>query len=89
MQRPSLILADEPTSSLDPKTSVEIMEMLKNVVTENGIPVLVNIHDVELAKRYADRLVGMTGGKVVFDGLPGDLTVSELKNIYGGEGWIK
>ena len=89
MQRPSMLLADEPTSSLDPKTSVEIMELLKSVGIKNSIPVLVNIHDVELGKRYADRIVGMTGGTIVFDGLPSELTVDHLKTIYGGAGWIK
>ena len=89
MQRPELLLADEPTSSLDPKTSVEIMELLKSQGEDNKIPVLVNMHDVELAKRFADRIVGMTGGRVVFDGLPSRLTDDHLKQIYGGEGWLQ
>ncbi|MBS1230026.1 MAG: phnC [Proteobacteria bacterium] len=89
MQRPELLLADEPTSSLDPKTSVEIMELLKSQGEDNKIPVLVNMHDVELAKRFADRIVGMTGGRVVFDGLPSRLTDDHLKLIYGGEGWLQ
>ena len=57
-----IILADEPTSSLDPKTSVEIMEMLARLAAERGIPVIVNIHNVELARRFAARIVGMSGG---------------------------
>ncbi|GHU07951.1 phosphonates import ATP-binding protein PhnC [Betaproteobacteria bacterium] len=89
MQRPEILLADEPTSSLDPKTSVEIMELLKSQGVDNGIPVLVNIHDVELAKRFGDRIVGMTGGRVVFDGSPEQLTDEHLKLIYGGEGWLQ
>ena len=89
MQRPEMLLADEPTSSLDPKTSVEIMELLKTQGRDNGIPVLVNIHDVDLARRFADRVVGMTGGQVVFDGLPEQLTDDHLKLIYGGEGWLQ
>ena len=89
MQRPELLLADEPTSSLDPKTSVEIMELLKSQGEDNQIPVLVNIHDVELAKRFADRIVGMTGGRVVYDGPPERLTDDHLKAIYGGEGWLQ
>ena len=89
MQRPELLLADEPTSSLDPKTSVEIMELLKSQGEDNKIPVLVNMHDVELAKRFADRIVGMTGGRVVYDGLPSRLTDDHLKLIYGGEGWLQ
>ena len=89
MQRPEILLADEPTSSLDPKTSVEIMELLRSQGVDHNIPVLVNIHDVELARRFADRIVGMTGGKVVFDGTPGQLTDDHLKLIYGGEGWLQ
>jgi phosphonate transport system ATP-binding protein len=89
MQRPEILLADEPTSSLDPKTSVEIMELLKFQGVDRNIPVLVNIHDVDLARRFADRIVGMTGGKVVFDGPPGQLTDDHLKSIYGGEGWLQ
>ena len=89
MQQPDLLLADEPTSSLDPKTSVEIMELLQGVVATNNIPVLINIHDVELAKRYANRIVGMTGGEIVFDGPPEQLDADKLKAIYGGEGWLK
>ncbi len=89
MQEPKLLLADEPTSSLDPKTSVEIMELLGNVGRERGIPVLVNMHDVDLAKRFADRVIGMSGGKVVYDGPPQYLTDDVLKQIYGGEDWLQ
>ena len=89
MQEPRLLLADEPTSSLDPKTSVEIMELLAGVARSRGIPVLINMHDVELARRFADRVVGMSGGKIVFDGRPVYLTDDILKQIYGGEEWLK
>ena len=88
MQRPSLLLADEPTSSLDPKTSVEIMELLKRVGVDAGIPVIVNMHDVELAKRFATRIVGMSGGLVVYDGTGDGLTDGVLKSIYGGQSWL-
>ena len=88
MQEPDLILADEPTSSLDPKTSVEIMDLLARRTGERDIPVIVNIHNVELARRFADRIVGMSKGEVVFDGPPGALTDSHLLAIYGGEGWL-
>lgn len=89
MQRPQLLLADEPTSSLDPKTSVEIMELLTEQGNANGIPVLVNIHDVELARRYATRIVGMSGGNVVYDGDGQGLDTATLKAIYGGESWLQ
>jgi phosphonate transport system ATP-binding protein len=89
MQEPTLLLADEPTSSLDPKTSVEIMELLVDIAQSRGIPVLVNMHDVELARRFADRIVGMREGRVVFDGAPAGLSDDMLKNIYGGEAWLQ
>ena len=89
MQEPEIILADEPTSSLDPKTSVEIMEILGKFAAERGIPVIVNIHNVELARRFAARIVGMSGGLVVYDGLPQQLTDAHLKQIYGGENWME
>ena len=89
MQEPRLLLADEPTSSLDPKTSVEIMELLASVGRAREIPVLINMHDVELAKRFADRIVGMSGGRVVFDGPPRTLDEDMLKQIYGGEDWLQ
>jgi phosphonate transport system ATP-binding protein len=89
MQEPKLLLADEPTSSLDPKTSVEIMDLLVDIAKSRGIPVLVNMHDVELARRFADRIIGMREGSVVFDGPPGELTDTMLTTIYGGEGWLQ
>jgi phosphonate transport system ATP-binding protein len=88
MQHPRLLLADEPTSSLDPKTSVEIMQLMKDVGREHSLPVIVNMHDVELAKRFATRIVGMSGGKVVYDGDGSGLNEAELKSIYGGESWL-
>lgn len=88
MQSPQVLLADEPTSSLDPKTSVEIMTLLREQGRARGIPVIVNIHDVELARRYADRLVGMSGGSVVYDGDAAGLSDAKLKQIYGGEDWL-
>jgi phosphonate transport system ATP-binding protein len=86
---PAASASDEPTSSLDPKTSVEIMELMVKQAEARGIPVIVNIHNVELAKRYADRVIGMSKGGVVFDGPPKALEVSHLKQIYGGEGWLE
>ena len=89
MQEPKLLLADEPTSSLDPKTSVEIMALIRSLADAHGFPVIINIHNVELAKRFADRVVGMTGGRVVFDGGPESLAEGDLKDIYGGEDWLE
>ncbi len=88
MQQPALLLADEPTSSLDPKTSVEIMELLAGVAERERIPVIVNMHDVELARRFARRIVGMSGGRVVYDGDGAGLSDTVLRSIYGGESWL-
>jgi phosphonate transport system ATP-binding protein len=89
MQEPDLVLADEPTSSLDPKTSVEIMELIARRAGERDIPAIVNIHNVGLARRFADRIVGMSKGEIVFDGPPQALEDSHLLRIYGGEGWLE
>src|SRR3954463_2194359 len=89
MQEPEIILADEPTSSLDPRTAVEIMELLSGLAAERGIPVVVNIHNVELAKRFAARIVGMSGGSIVYDGPPSGLLEHHLTQIYGGESWLE
>ena len=87
MQEPGLILADEPTSSLDPKTSVEIMELLDQVSQQRKVPVIVNIHNVDLARRFATRIIGMSRGAIVFDGPPNSLEDRHLNEIYGGEDW--
>jgi phosphonate transport system ATP-binding protein len=89
MQRPDLLLADEPTSSLDPKTSVEIIELMAKLASERDIPVVINIHNVELAKRFATRIIGMARGTVVFDGPPSALHDHHLAEIYGGQSWIE
>jgi len=89
MQRPKLLLADEPTSSLDPKTSVEIMTLMRDLALARGIPAIVNIHNVDLARRFASRMVGLSEGGVVFDGPPEELTDQHLMRIYGGENWLE
>jgi len=88
MQNPELLLVDEPTSSLDPKTSVEVMEIMAELARERHIPVLVNMHDVNLARRFADRIVGMREGRIVFDGKKEELTNDTLAKIYGGDSWM-
>ena len=89
MQQPTLLLADEPTSSLDPKTSVEIMTLLREQGRARAIPVLVNMHDVSLARRHADRIIGMSEGRIVFDGVGSELADARLAGIYGGESWLE
>ena len=87
MQRPDLLLVDEPTASLDPKTSRQIMRLLVELARERGTPALVNIHDVNLAQTYADRIIGLAGGKIRFDGGANDITHDVLTEIYGEEDW--
>ncbi|MCB2102148.1 MAG: phosphonate ABC transporter ATP-binding protein [Rhodobacterales bacterium] len=87
MQRPDLLLVDEPTASLDPKTARQIMRILVELAHELGTPALVNIHDVHLAQSFADRVIGLCDGEVVFDGGPADLTAEALTAIYGEEDW--
>jgi phosphonate transport system ATP-binding protein len=82
MQRPAFILADEPVASLDPKLSVTILEILRRVAEEDGITVLVSLHVLELARQYADRVIGFQGGHIVFDGKPETLTEEAVERIY-------
>ena len=89
MQQPRLLLADEPTSSLDPRTSVEIMDLLGELSQKQKIPVVINIHNVDLARRSASRIIGMSHGEIVFDDSPDALNETHLTAIYGGEGWLK
>ena len=87
MQQPDLLLVDEPTASLDPKTSRQIMRLLVELAHERGTPALVNIHDVGLAQSFADRIIGLAEGKIVFDGTPRQVTAPVLTRIYGEEDW--
>jgi len=87
MQDPDLLLVDEPTASLDPKTARQIMRLICELALEHGTPALVNIHDVGLAQAFADRIVGLSGGRVVFDGPPAKLDQQVLTDIYGEEDW--
>ncbi|MEW6335596.1 MAG: phosphonate ABC transporter ATP-binding protein [Thermodesulfobacteriota bacterium] len=87
MQRPDLLLVDEPTASLDPKTSRQIMRILVELAHERGTPALVNLHDVGLAQSFSDRMIGLRGGEVVFDGPPDQLSAQVLTAIYGEEDW--
>ncbi|OSP53496.1 phosphonate ABC transporter ATP-binding protein [Pseudoruegeria sp. SK021] len=86
-QDPELLLVDEPTASLDPKTSRQIMRLLTEVCAERGLPAIVNIHDVPLAQQFMQRIVGLRAGRVVFDGPPDRLKEDALTTIYGEEDW--
>lgn len=87
MQQPELLLVDEPTASLDPKTSRQIMRLIRELAVERSTPALVNIHDVALARAFSDRIIAFKAGAVVFDGLPTQLTDEVLTMIYGAEDW--
>ncbi|MDX2447656.1 MAG: phosphonate ABC transporter ATP-binding protein [Desulfobacterales bacterium] len=87
MQAPELLLVDEPTASLDPKTSRQIMRLLVELVRERGTPALVNIHDVALAQSFSDRIIGLRTGEIVFDGTSNQVTAEVLTEIYGEEDW--
>jgi phosphonate transport system ATP-binding protein len=87
MQKPDLLLVDEPTASLDPKTSRQIMRLIVELAHEHGTPALVNIHDVALAQATADRVVALSHGETVFDGGTDELTPEVLTDIYGEEDW--
>lgn len=82
-QEPKIILADEPTASLDPLTSMQVMDDFKKINEEFGITIIANMHHVDLSKKYATRILGIRKGKVVFDGKPSELTDEALKTIYG------
>lgn len=81
-QEPKLLLADEPVASLDPELSAEVMADLSRVAREESVPTLINIHHVELAKIYTDRLIGIAEGIVVFDGKPDELDDEAMRRIY-------
>lgn len=87
MQNPDLLLVDEPTASLDPKTSRQIMRLITELAGEHGVAAIINIHDVSLAQQFARRVVGLRQGEIVFDGGPEALDESVLTTIYGEEDW--
>ena len=82
MQEPEMLLVDEPTSSLDPKIAVEMMELIKKIADELRIPVLCNIHNIELAKQFANKILGLQDGKKKFDGVTEKLTHDVLQDLY-------
>ena len=82
MQKPKILLADEPISSLDPKNSKRVMDDMLKINREDGITIICNLHSLEIAKKYCDRLIGLSEGEVVFDGKPNELTASISKKLY-------
>jgi len=87
IQKPDILLVDEPTASLDPKTSRQIMRLITELCEENQLAAIINIHDVALAQMYAERIVGLREGSIVYDGSPDDLKPDILTEIYGKEDW--
>lgn len=87
MQSPKLLLVDEPTASLDPKTSRQIMRLILELCQERGLAAIVNIHDVVLATEFLPRIVGLRAGIVVYDGPAANIDKTVLTNIYGDEDW--
>jgi phosphonate transport system ATP-binding protein len=87
IQNPDVLLVDEPTASLDPKTSRQIMRLICELCSEHGLTAIINIHDVLLAQLFAERIVGLRLGEIVFDGHPDRLKADVLTHIYGEEDW--
>jgi phosphonate transport system ATP-binding protein len=81
-QRPKVILADEPVASLDPESSRTVMDILRSLSDEEGIAVICNLHQVELADRYADRILGMRDGELVLDGRSGAVSREQIDLVY-------
>jgi phosphonate transport system ATP-binding protein len=87
IQDPALLLVDEPTASLDPKTSRQIMRLICELCAERGLAAIINIHDVALAQMFVARVIGLRFGEIVFDGPPDGLSPDKLTEIYGEEDW--
>jgi phosphonate transport system ATP-binding protein len=85
MQDPKIILADEPIASLDPMNAQVVMDTLRRIHEEDGRMVIANLHTLDTARRYCDRVIGMRGGRVVFDGTPEQLTRGVARDIYGAD----
>ncbi|MDR6664861.1 phosphonate transport system ATP-binding protein [Rhizobium sp. 1399] len=83
MQNPKMVLADEPIASLDPLNAKIVMDALRDINEREGITVITNLHTLDTARNYCERIVGMAGGRVVFDGKPSELTTEAVKEIYG------
>ena len=85
MQDPKMILADEPIASLDPMNAQVVMETLRRVHEEDNRTVICNLHTLDTARRYCDRVIGMRDGRIVFDGTPEQLTTGTARDIYGAD----
>ena len=88
-QDPELLLVDEPTASLDPKTARQIMRLICEICRERTLPAIISLHDVLLAKMFVDRIIGLRAGGIVFDDAPAALNTAMLTAIYGEEDWTQ
>ena len=86
MRGPAVLLADEPVASLDPVTGRQILELLRQIQLSRGVSILMNSHNLELSLEFSDHIIGISRGRVVFDGTPGAVTEDVLREIYGGTG---
>lgn len=86
MQEPQMVLADEPIASLDPRNAQIVMQSLRDINRQEGITVITNLHTLDTARAYCDRIIGMKAGEVVFDGVPAELTEAAARSIYGADG---
>jgi len=86
VQEPMILLADEPIASLDPRSAARVMDILRTINREDGITVICNLHTLDTARTYCERLIGLRKGAIVFDGPPGLLDRNRIEEIYGGEG---
>lgn len=85
IQDPKIILCDEPIASLDPRASMVIMEYLKRISRERGITVIVNLHQVDVAKKYSDRMIGLNDGEIVFNDMPDEMDRISINKVYGSK----
>jgi len=88
VQNPKIMLADEPIASLDPMNATLVMDGLKSINTDDGITVLVNLHTLDTARAYCDRIIAMRAGRIYFDGTAAQLTDDVVRDIYGTEGLL-
>ncbi|MBT9371655.1 phosphonate ABC transporter ATP-binding protein [Rhizobium sp. CSW-27] len=85
MQSPKMVLADEPIASLDPLNAKIVMDALRSINENDGITVITNLHTLDTARNYCERIIGMARGRVVFDGRPDELTATAVQEIYGSD----
>lgn len=86
VQEPKILLADEPIASLDPRSATRVMEILRTINREDGITVICNLHTLDTARTYCERIIGMRTGRMVFDGSPDRLDRDRVQEIYSGVG---